>query len=338
MPGTRAGRPGGRLPAEERIRQVVPAELQLRRRDFLPQHGAWFAAHDLGPRPCRRAGPCRRRGALFSGELDATAPPGLVEREKPRPAYSVSLGRLAELIALLHGRCARACGCLISATSSSASCTATYLSYLPTDGFAYSLEQKCDPRGCLAEFVKSTRIRSDLRLAHAARHHPRESLPPHEDREVSRARRARPIIRFRHILSGEVIEYPVRGEEFRVVDIPTGYTHSIENVGAGRAGHALLGERDLRSGVGRTRNSCRCWAHESRHHHRHASRDHPAVAGHGRAGPLPGPQHHPHGPELRLRAQPGLLRRPRDSQARLFPRSCRADCCRDHRAGHCPRR
>ena len=39
------------------------------------------------------------------------------------------------------------------------------------------------------------------------------------------------VIRFRHILGGEVIEYPVSGHEFRVVDIPPGYTHSIENVG-----------------------------------------------------------------------------------------------------------
>jgi len=27
------------------------------------------------------------------------------------------------------------------------------------------------------------------------------------------------------------IEYPVSGREFRVVDIPPGYTHSIENIG-----------------------------------------------------------------------------------------------------------
>ena len=32
---------------------------------------------------------------------------------------------------------------------------------------------------------------------------------------------------------GEVIEYQVRGEDYRVVDIPPGYTHSIENVGEG---------------------------------------------------------------------------------------------------------
>jgi UDP-2-acetamido-2,6-beta-L-arabino-hexul-4-ose reductase len=41
------------------------------------------------------------------------------------------------------------------------------------------------------------------------------------------------IIRFRHIQSQEVIEYPVRGEDYRVLDIPTGYTHLIENVGSG---------------------------------------------------------------------------------------------------------
>ena len=41
------------------------------------------------------------------------------------------------------------------------------------------------------------------------------------------------VIRFRHIEGDEVIEYRVRGEDFRVVDIPPGYTHSIENVGDG---------------------------------------------------------------------------------------------------------
>ncbi|HBN25989.1 MAG TPA: capsular biosynthesis protein, partial [Desulfobacteraceae bacterium] len=32
---------------------------------------------------------------------------------------------------------------------------------------------------------------------------------------------------------GKVIEYRVRGENYQVVDIPPGYTHSIENVGTG---------------------------------------------------------------------------------------------------------
>ena len=39
------------------------------------------------------------------------------------------------------------------------------------------------------------------------------------------------VIRFRQVDSSEVIEYRVSGRRLEVVDIPTGYTHNIENVG-----------------------------------------------------------------------------------------------------------
>jgi len=39
------------------------------------------------------------------------------------------------------------------------------------------------------------------------------------------------VIRFRKINSDDVIEYYVSGEKMEVVDIPTGYTHNIENLG-----------------------------------------------------------------------------------------------------------
>ena len=39
------------------------------------------------------------------------------------------------------------------------------------------------------------------------------------------------LIRFRKIDSEEIIEYKVNGDKLEVVDIPTGYTHSIVNVG-----------------------------------------------------------------------------------------------------------
>jgi len=41
------------------------------------------------------------------------------------------------------------------------------------------------------------------------------------------------VIRFRRIDSQEIIEHRVHGDEYRVVDIPPGYTHHIENVGDG---------------------------------------------------------------------------------------------------------
>jgi UDP-2-acetamido-2,6-beta-L-arabino-hexul-4-ose reductase len=39
------------------------------------------------------------------------------------------------------------------------------------------------------------------------------------------------VIRFRQVGGTDVLEYPVSGEDLRIVDIPTGYTHSITNVG-----------------------------------------------------------------------------------------------------------
>ena len=39
------------------------------------------------------------------------------------------------------------------------------------------------------------------------------------------------VIRLRRIDSDEIVEYYVDGDELKVVDIPPGYTHSIENLG-----------------------------------------------------------------------------------------------------------
>ena len=41
----------------------------------------------------------------------------------------------------------------------------------------------------------------------------------------------RGVIRFRKIGEDKITEYHVSGEKLEVVDIPTGYTHNIENVG-----------------------------------------------------------------------------------------------------------
>ena len=41
----------------------------------------------------------------------------------------------------------------------------------------------------------------------------------------------RGVIRFRKVGEEKVLEYFVSGERLEVVDIPTGYTHNIENLG-----------------------------------------------------------------------------------------------------------
>ena len=107
---------------------------------------------------------------------------------------------------------------------------ATYISYLPADSFAYALTQRTDSRGELAELLKSPHIGqifvSRTRPGITRGHH-------YHDTKVEKfvVLEGDAVIRFRHILGGDVIEYPVSSREFRIVDIPPGYTHSIENVG-----------------------------------------------------------------------------------------------------------
>lgn len=106
----------------------------------------------------------------------------------------------------------------------------TFLSYLPTDAFAYELTQRTDPRGTLAEFVKQPGFGQIF----VSRTHPgitRGNHFHHSKTEKFLVLEGSAVVRFRRIDDDRVIEYPVRGEDFRVVDIPPGYTHSIENVG-----------------------------------------------------------------------------------------------------------
>jgi UDP-2-acetamido-2,6-beta-L-arabino-hexul-4-ose reductase len=108
---------------------------------------------------------------------------------------------------------------------------ATYLSYLPAERWEYGLEIRSDARGNLAEFIKSPWF-GQVFVSHPARRDARQPLPSRQDGEIP-GPFGRRLIRIRHIESDEILEYRVRGEDYRVVEIPPGYTHSITNVGTG---------------------------------------------------------------------------------------------------------
>jgi UDP-2-acetamido-2,6-beta-L-arabino-hexul-4-ose reductase len=109
---------------------------------------------------------------------------------------------------------------------------ATYLSYLPTDGFAYALGSKTDNRGSLAEWIKQPGL-GQVFVSHTRPGITRGNHFHHTKIEKFLVVHGEAIIRFRQIEGEKVIEYPVTGDEYKVVDIPPGYTHSIENVGSG---------------------------------------------------------------------------------------------------------
>ncbi|MBJ6361974.1 NAD-dependent epimerase/dehydratase family protein [Paenibacillus sp. GCM10012307] len=107
---------------------------------------------------------------------------------------------------------------------------ATYLSYLEENNFSYKLNKKVDNRGWLAEFIKSDSM-GQIFVSKTKPGISRGNHWHHTKVEKFLVLQGKAVIRFRQINSEKIIEYKVDGETPEVVDIPVGYTHSIENLG-----------------------------------------------------------------------------------------------------------
>lgn len=106
----------------------------------------------------------------------------------------------------------------------------TYLSYLPEDKFAYPLKMNIDNRGSFTEFIR-TPDRGQVSINVSKPGISKGNHWHHTKNEKFLVVNGEGVIRFRKINSDEIIEYKVSGEKLEVVDIPTGYTHSIVNIG-----------------------------------------------------------------------------------------------------------
>jgi UDP-2-acetamido-2,6-beta-L-arabino-hexul-4-ose reductase len=109
---------------------------------------------------------------------------------------------------------------------------ATYLSYVPDEARRQQLQIKSDQRGGLAEFIKSDHF-GQIFISRTRPGITRGNHYHHTKTEKFFVVEGEGMIRMRQIESSEVAEYRVRGETFQVIDIPPGYTHSIENTGSG---------------------------------------------------------------------------------------------------------
>lgn len=106
----------------------------------------------------------------------------------------------------------------------------TYLSYLPEDQFSYDLKMNADVRGSFTEFIR-TLDRGQVSVNVSKPGITKGNHWHHTKNEKFLVVSGKGVVRFRRIGSAEIIEYFVSGEKFEVVDIPTGYTHNIENIG-----------------------------------------------------------------------------------------------------------
>lgn len=106
----------------------------------------------------------------------------------------------------------------------------TYLSFLPTDKFAYNLNINSDERGSFTEFIH-TQGNGQVSVNVAKPGITKGNHWHHTKNEKFLVVSGEAVIAFRKVGEDEVIEYHVKGDEMKVIDIPCGYVHNIKNVG-----------------------------------------------------------------------------------------------------------
>ncbi len=145
------------------------------------------------------------------------------------PIYTITLGELHDLIASF--RESRKTLLLPNLSSPLVKYLySTYVSFYDTRDLAFPVDLKTDDRGWLFELVKSPWAGQVF----VSRTRPGITRGNHDhDTKIERfcVIQGEGVIRFRHVLGDEVIEYPVNDRDIRIVDIPPGLTHSIENTG-----------------------------------------------------------------------------------------------------------
>jgi UDP-2-acetamido-2,6-beta-L-arabino-hexul-4-ose reductase len=194
-----------------------------------PSHTVTFAYVDDVVDACLRL--LQKTGD--SGQRSEDREPGIEDRSQYfyeiRETYCVSLGRLAGLVKAF--RAVRDGGPMPDLSDPfTKKLYATFLSYYETNAFAYSPKMNVDNRGWLFELIKSEQFGQIF----ISTTHPGITRGNHgHNTKVEKfcVIQGRGVIRFRHVVTNEICAYDVSGENIRIVDIPPGYTHSVENTG-----------------------------------------------------------------------------------------------------------
>jgi UDP-2-acetamido-2,6-beta-L-arabino-hexul-4-ose reductase len=143
--------------------------------------------------------------------------------------YSIALGKIVDL--LYSFKASREDFSIPDmADSFTKKLYSTYLSYLPKDQFSYPLKMNVDDRGSFTEILR-TLDRGQFSVNISKPGITKGNHWHHTKNEKFVVVSGSGVIRFRKIGTEEVLEYHVSGDTIQVIDIPTGYTHNIENLG-----------------------------------------------------------------------------------------------------------
>jgi len=146
-----------------------------------------------------------------------------------QPEYGVTLGDLAAQIRAFND-CRTSLQTERVGTGFVRALYATYVSYLPPEKFAYEVPQHADPRGVFVEVLKT----ADSGQFSYFTAHPgitRGGHYHHTKTEKFLVIKGEALFKFRHLISGEMVELHTRGDMPQVVDTIPGWAHDITNVG-----------------------------------------------------------------------------------------------------------
>ncbi|MGL4393560.1 MAG: NAD-dependent epimerase/dehydratase family protein [Fusobacteriaceae bacterium] len=148
---------------------------------------------------------------------------------KINPVYNISVGKIAELIYSFKESREN----LIIPNLGddfTKKLYSTYLSYLSKNNFRYPLKMNIDNRGSFTEFLK-TSDKGQVSINISKPGITKGNHWHHSKNEKFLVVSGKGVIKFRNIITNEIIEYFVSSEKLEVIDIPTGHTHNITNLG-----------------------------------------------------------------------------------------------------------
>ena len=156
-------------------------------------------------------------------------PPAGLRIGEVRPTHQISLGELArQITAFKESRQS-----LVTervGTGFTRALYATYISYLPTDEFAYDIPSYGDERGVFVEMLK-TQDSGQFSFFTAGPGITRGSHYHHTKSEKFLVIKGKARFGFRHMSTNEVHHLVVSGDTPRIVETVPGWTHDITNVG-----------------------------------------------------------------------------------------------------------
>ena len=145
------------------------------------------------------------------------------------PEHSITLGKIVELLTSFRN-VRETLNLPDGSDGFTKKLYATYLSFLPEDGFAYTPLSHEDARGSFTELFHMGgygQVSINLQKPHVLKGEHWHDTKHEKFVVVS----GHGVICFRKATGGEVIRYEVDGSRPTVVEIPPGYTHNIENLG-----------------------------------------------------------------------------------------------------------